>query len=60
MTELAAKILDKYGFMALVLAALLYMMNENRKDASEERQQHAAIMIDQIADLREKMERCVK
>jgi hypothetical protein len=35
-------------------------MNENQKAAAEERAQHSAIMIDQISDLREKMERCGK
>jgi hypothetical protein len=57
MTELAAKILDKYGFPSLVAAALGALLWQSGANAAEERAQHAALLIDQISDLREKVAR---
>jgi hypothetical protein len=57
MTELAARILKEYGFPTLVAAFLGAMLWQSGANAAEERAQHAALLIDQISDLREKVAR---
>ena len=61
MSDLIYKALKDFGFPVVIALALLYFMNEQRKEAVEERAQHTAVLIDQLSDLREKvdrMERC--
>ena len=48
--------LEKFGFPTLAALGLGYFLDRAMTAASEER----AIVVDQIADLREKVERCVK
>jgi hypothetical protein len=57
MTELALKVLKEYGFPTLVAAFLGAMLWQQGSNAAEERAQHAALLIDQISDLREKVAR---
>jgi hypothetical protein len=55
MIELAMKVMERYGFPTLVAGFLLWNMNEQRKEAVEERAQHTVVLIDQLADLRAKV-----
>jgi hypothetical protein len=56
----AKYIMERYGFPTLVACALLWYMNEMRKESVEERAQHTVVLIDQLSDLREKVGKCVR
>jgi hypothetical protein len=57
MSELALKILDRYGLPTLAAAFLGAMLWQQGASAAEERAQHTVLLIDQISDLREKVAR---
>lgn len=56
MTETAYKILKDFGFPVLIALILGYIVIQQQREASAERVDHTTIMIDQIADLRDKLD----
>jgi len=54
--ETAYKVLREFGFPVLIALGLLYMLNQQQKEASKDRTFNATILIDQIADLRDKID----
>lgn len=56
MTEGVYRLLKDFGFPVVIALGLLYMLNQQQKEASAERVDHTTIMIDQVADLREKID----
>jgi hypothetical protein len=57
MTDLALKILDKHGPLALVAIAVLYMMNEQRQDAKADRHDYALTLVQQINEVEAAVEK---
>ena len=60
MTDLALKILEKYGFPTLAALGLAYLLNETRRDAKEDRHDYALILVQQINDLQDEIEKRCK
>jgi hypothetical protein len=59
MTDLALKILERYGFPTLVALGLAYLLNEQRADAKADRHDYALTLMQEINDLQAQVEaRC--
>lgn len=58
MGELVYKGIKDFGFPVVIALVLSYIVIQQQKEAKEERASHTVVLIDQISDLREKMEKC--
>jgi hypothetical protein len=59
MTDLALKILERYGFPTLVALGLAYLLNEQRQDSKADRHDYALTLMQEINDLQAQVEaRC--
>lgn len=56
--DLIYKGIKDFGFPVVIALVLSYIVIQQQKEAQEERASHTVVLIDQISDLREKMEKC--
>lgn len=60
MTDLALKVLDKYGLPTLIALGLGALLWQQMQAATEERAEHTVVLLDRLYDLQVKVERCAK
>jgi hypothetical protein len=57
MTDLALKILERYGFPTLVALGLAYLLNEQRADAKADRHDYALTLVQEINEVQASVEK---